>query len=240
MAERYTVLAQAHIKEGESVLEIGAGPHALTTIPLAYAVGARGGVVGAEIGRWGLFPELVGTSGLSDRIVPVQCDATRLPFRSGCFDRAVCIHGIRSLRDEETIVRVLEEMLRVGARVIVAESLPVARSNAQEAHLAMYNLREEIFEAVLGRKDDIHYPPLERLKGFVVEAGGTVGSEETIEIGLPHYLSFIPRDYVERIRDPARRDDLLFRWDAAKEGLDRQGAEHPPVAVITAERAARP
>ncbi|HYU07313.1 MAG TPA: class I SAM-dependent methyltransferase [Thermoplasmata archaeon] len=240
MAERFVVLLRVGIEKGESVIEIGCGPHGLATIPLSYGLGARGRVVAVEIGRWGLFADIARQSGLHGRIHPVQCDASRLPIRPGQVDRAVCVHGVRSLRDEGTIIRVVAEMLRVAPLVTIAESLPIATTEAQRAHLQMYNLRAEIFEQVLGKKDDIHYFPLERLVSFFHEAGGEVLSTETFDIHLPHFLAFIPRDYVAQIRNPRRRADLLARWDAAKEGLDRYGAEHPPVAIVTARRAVGP
>jgi hypothetical protein len=102
-------------------------------------------------------------------------------------------------------------MLRVARIAVIAESLPIAKTNAQRAHMEMYNLREEIFEAVLGRKDDIHYFPLERLESFIRASGGEVTSAQTHDIGLPHFLAFIPRDYVAQIRHPSTRQELLAR-----------------------------
>ena len=236
MIERYAVLRHAGIQAGANVLELGAGAHALATVPLAYLVGNTGRVVAVELERWHSFGDVVGSSGLSRRVIPVACDATRLPFPFECFDLAVIVHGIRSMRDEGTISRILREMLRLSPRIFVAESLPVARTRAQEAHLEMYNLREEIFEARLGRPDDIRYLPLEKITELIEDAGGRVFESTVLDIGLPHFLAFIPRKYVEGIPDGEKRDNLLRRWEAAYAKIVEHGEEHPPAAVITAVR----
>ncbi|MFQ5918478.1 MAG: class I SAM-dependent methyltransferase [Thermoplasmata archaeon] len=236
MLERYRVLQPAGIQEAMRVLEVGAGAHAIATVPLAHLVGPEGRVVAVERERWSFFRQIVGDAGLEERVLSTACDARTLPFPSETFDLATCVHGIRSLREEAIMVEVFREMLRVAPRLFLTESLPEARNEAQRAHLAMYNLREEVFEAVLGYKDDIHYLPLERLGGLVEEAGGRLVESRVIDVDLPHFLAFLPREYVERVGDDAIREDLLRRWDEANRLLKRYGAEHPPVAVLLAER----
>ncbi len=164
----------------------------------------------------------------------MACDARRLPFPSETFNLAACVHGVRSLRSEAIMVEVFREMLRVAPCLFLAESLPVARNKAQLAHLEMYNLREEIFEQVLGHKDDLHYKPLEGLVDLLKEAGGTVVESRVLDTGLPHFLAFLPREYVERIQDDTVRMDLLNRWEKANWLLERHGAEHPPVGILVA------
>ncbi len=236
MLERNRVLQHAGIQAAMRVLEVGAGAHAIATVPLAHLVGPEGRVVAVERDRWPYFRQIVGDAGLEERVLPTACDARMLPFPSETFDLGTCVHGIRSLREEAIMVEVFREMLRVAPRLFLAESLPEARNEAQRAHLAMYNLREEVFEAVLGHKDDIHYLPLERLAGLVEEAGGELVESRVTDVDLPHFLAFLPREYVERVVDDATRDDLLRRWDEANRLLERYGAEHPPVGVLLAER----
>uniref|UniRef100_UPI00262FC0EA class I SAM-dependent methyltransferase n=1 Tax=Thermococcus sp. TaxID=35749 RepID=UPI00262FC0EA len=165
----------------------------------------------------------------------LKLDARELPFPFKAFDLAVLVHGIRSLKNEETMVKVISEMLRVAEEVFIAESLPIARNERQEAHLELYNLREEIFEALFGEKDDLHYPTMEELKELVEKAGGRVIESGTFEPGLPHYLAYIPREYVERIKDGKKRAELLKKWDRTYEKW-KNGTEHPPVGWILAEK----
>ena len=235
MLERFRVLRFAPIREGMTILEVGCGAHAITTVPLAYLVGKTGHVVAIDIARWYFFEEITSSAGLRHRIIPLKVDAGELPFPFKTFDLAVLVHGVRSLKSEETMVKVFTEMLRVAEKVFIAETLPIAKNQAQEAHLEMYNLREEIFEALFGEKDDLHYLPLERLKGLIEEAGGRIIESGVFEPNLPHYLAYIPREYVAQIKDGKKRVELLEQWDKAHEKWKR-GAEHPPVGWIIARK----
>ncbi|GAB6102681.1 class I SAM-dependent methyltransferase [Thermococcus atlanticus] len=234
MLERFRVLQFAPIREGMNVLEVGCGAHALTTVPLAYSVGETGRVVAVELSRWRFFEEVTTAAGLKHRIIPLKVDASELPFPFKAFDLAVLVHGVRSLRSEETIVKVFSELLRVSERVFIAESLPIVNNERQKAHLELYNLREEIFEVLFGRKDDLHYFPLEKLGELVEKAGGYLLKSGTFEPALPHYLAYIPREYVAQIKDEKKRTELLERWDKAYE-MWKRGAEHPPIGWLVAE-----
>ncbi|KUH34206.1 methyltransferase [Thermococcus celericrescens] len=231
MLERFRVLQFAPLKEGMNVLEVGCGAHALTTVSLAYLVGETGRVVAVDRARWRFFEEITDSAGLRHRVIPLKTDARELPFPFKAFDLAVLVHGVRSLKNEKTMVRVFSEMLRVAGKVFIAESLPIANNERQMAHIELYNLREEIFEALFGEKDDLHYFSMEELKEFVKRAGGKVVESGVFEPNLPHYLAYIPREYVERIKDEKKRAELLRRWDKAYEKWKR-GAEHPPVGWV--------
>ena len=209
-------------------VSFGCGAHALTTVPLAYLVLEIGRVVAVDRARWCFFEEITDSAGLGHRVIPLKTNARELPFPFKAFDLAVLVHGVRSLKNEETMVRVFSEMLRVADRVFIAESLPIAKNERQRAHLELYNLREEIFEALFGEEDDLHYPTLGKLQELVEEAGGRVIESGTFKPGLPHYLAYIPREYVERIKEGKKRAELLERWDRAYE-MWKRGAEHPPV-----------
>ena len=239
MLERFRVLQHAPIREGMNVLEIGCGAHALTTVPLAYLVGETGRVVAVDKARWRFFEEITLITDVKHRVIPLRLDARELPFPFRVFDLAVLAHGIRSLKNEETMIKVISEMLRVADRVFIAESLPVANNERQKAHLELYNLREEIFEALFGEKDDLHYPTTEELKELVEKAGGEIIESGTFEPGLPHYLAYIPRKYVERVKDEDKRAELLKRWDRAYEKW-KSGTEHPPVGWLLIERPSHP
>jgi precorrin-6B methylase 2 len=238
--ERYQVLQHAEIDRGRTVLEVGSGAHAIATVPLAYAIGESGRVIAAERSRWNHFRTIVSDSGMEARVRPVACDARRLPLRDNSVELAVCVHGIRSLGSEENMVTIFREMLRVAPRLFLAESLPIARNDAQRAHLAMYNLRQEIFEAATGRPDDLHYLPLDRLVRLVEHADGKIENSSVLEVDLPHSLAYLPRSYVEAIPDHGVRERLLRRWDEAYSLCRRYGTDHPPVGIVEAHRSGTP
>lgn len=233
--ERYRILLNAHIERGTTLLEIGSGPFGIATVVLAYLAGSNGRICAVDKGRWWGFDETLRAVGLRERVIPIMCDATQLPFTCK-FDNAVSIHALRSFRDEPTIVNIFKEMFRVSSRVFVAASLPIAKTRAQKAHIEMYNLKEEIFESLSGEKDDIHYFPLKKLMEFIERAGGTITEAKTMDVDLPHYLACTPREMIERIEDDEKRDDLLRRWEKAYDNLQKYGEEHPPVGMVEAVR----
>jgi len=236
MLERAAVLACVPVRAGATVLEVGAGAHALSTVPLALQVGPAGRVVAVERSRWGQFRTITEASGLVSRIRSVAADARRLPLRDDGADLAVCLHGIRSLGAELDVRRVIREMLRVSDRIVLAESLPIATTDAQRAHLAMYDLREEMFLARDGHRDDRRYLPLDRLASLAELAGGVVEKTERLDLDLPHFLAWFPRSLIEGIPDEAQRVDLGRRWDVAEQARLRFGEDQPPVGIVTARR----
>ena len=231
--ERYYIVGNAHIEPGTTVLEVGCGPFAISTIPLAYLVGEKGYVLACDLGRWKGFEDTLQATTLRERVTPLECDATHLPLKPGV-DIAVSIHALRSFHDEPTIVHILKEMFRVSSHIFVAAYLPIVKTKAQKACMKMYNLREEIFEALSGRKDDIHYFPLEKLVEFVNCAGGTITETKTMEIDLPHCFGFIPKDTIERIEDVKKRENLLQKWEKAYENITKYGEGRPPIGVVKA------
>jgi len=219
-----------------NVLEIGCGPQAIATIPLALAVGRCGRVVALDRGRWWDFRRLVDASGLHTRVIPVQEDARRLPFLDSSFDLVVCIHGIHSFENHEAVVASVREMLRVSKeRIFIAESSPIAKNKAQEAHLAMYGLRRPLFLA-LGRGElgDMHYFRPKEMERIVKQAGATRISSKLVDVNIPHHLAWFPIDMVKKAKNKRVRDRLEKKWKEAENMLDQYGEEHPPVIVLNA------
>lgn len=236
--ERYTILKYADIREGQNILEIGCGSHAIATIPLAHLVGETGRVVAVDIGRWKGFWERMRQTGLSRRVIPLQDDARKLPFPFPCFDLVVCIHGMRSFDSKKSILQSIKEMLRVTEKeFFIVESSPIAKNKAQEAHLAMYNLRNPTFKA-LGHPEygDIPYFMPEELAEIVREGGASNVDMKLIDVNMPHHLAYFPLDEIKKIRDRTVQEDLEKKWIEALEMLDKYGEEHPPAIVITCSK----
>ncbi|MHA1801867.1 MAG: class I SAM-dependent methyltransferase [Candidatus Heimdallarchaeaceae archaeon] len=234
LLERYKIVSKIDIQTGMNVLEIGCGPHALTSIVLAHLVKPNGRVVAIDRSRWTFVQELLTTTDLKQYIIPIALDATNLPIPYKSFDLSVIVHGIRNMGDNTTLITILKEMLRVSSRIVIAESLPIAKTEAQKAHIEMYNLREEIFEAISGRKDDRHYRPLSGLVELVKLAGGKNIKSEVVDLDMPHYLATLPRQYLEQIPDKTKRAELLERWLISHQKIDKHGEEHPTVGIVQA------
>jgi len=236
VAERDMILKHAKIESGVNLLEIGCGPQAIATIPLACLVGEEGRVVALDKGRWGDFWKLIGRGGVKSRVIPLQDDARELPFPYSCFDLSVCIHGIRSFETREACVEAVREMLRVSKeRIFLAESSPIARNMAQKAHIAMYNLRRAVFLAIDRPKaGDIPYFSQKELVEIVKEAGATKIDAKLVEVNMPHHLAWFPPEIFEKIKDKGERESLRRRHMAGERMLNKYGEEHPPVIVINA------
>ncbi|MDH5481918.1 MAG: methyltransferase domain-containing protein [Candidatus Bathyarchaeota archaeon] len=238
IAERQMILNYAEIASGTNILEIGCGGQAITTIPLAASVGEKGRVIAVDRGRWHDFWKLIGTSGLKNRVIPLQEDARKLPFPYSCFDLVVCVHGIRSFDNHQAIADAVKEMLRVTKeRIFLAESSPIARNLAQKAHITMYNLRSPMFLALgidYSTAGDIPYLSRRELVKIVKKAGATRVETRLIEVNMPHHLAWFPLSMIEKIRDKKTRGDMKEKWKKAVKMLDKYGEEHPPVIVVNA------
>ena len=236
VAERYMILKHAKIMSGANILEIGCGPQAIATIPLASLVGEKGRVVALDRGRWGDFWKLIERSGLKGRVIPLQDDARKLPFPYSCFDLAVCIHGIRSFENRKACVEAIAEMLRVSKeKIFIAESSPIARNMAQKAHLKMYNLRRRVFLAMnRPQAGDIPYFSQNDLVNMIKEAGASKIDTKLIEINMPHHLAWFPPELLDNIENKAKRENLRREYVKGEKMLDKYGEEHPPVIVINA------
>lgn len=234
--ERYIVLKHAKLVSGANVLEVGCGPQALATIPLASSIGEKGRVVALDRGRWGDFWRLMEVSGFKRRVIPVQEDARSLPFPYSCFDLVLCVHGIRSFESREAVVAAVKEMLRVSReRIFLAESSPIAKNMAQKAHLAMYNLRRPVFLALRREVDgDLPYFSSEEIENIVREAGAAKIEMKIIDVNMPHHLAWFPIEMIEKIQDERIRDDLKRKWKKASQMLEKYGEEHPPIVIVNA------
>jgi len=233
LIERYLVLKNINIRKGMKVLDIGCGADALTSIALAYFVGKEGTVVAVDRARWSRFEKMVSYVQYQDRIIPLKLDASELPIPYRAFDLADIIHGIRSMGEDDEIKGVLKELLRVSSRVTIAESLPIAKNPAQQAHLDMYNLREPVFEAAFGKKDDFHYRTEMELVKIMESSGAKNIKSKVIEFDLPHYLAFFPKEIMMKIEDEKLQKVYLQKWKRAYAQLQEVGESHPPVCIIS-------
>jgi hypothetical protein len=165
----------------------------------------------------------------------LKLDASELPFPYRLFDLGVILHGIRSLGTNKAIIQVLRELLRVSRKIIIAESLPIAKTEAQKAHLDMYNLREPVFEAVFGKKDDYHYRTEKELIHLMKSSGAINIQSNVIEFDLPHHLAYFPKEIILKIENEAIKEKYLRLWNDCFTRIQEVGESHPPVCIISAD-----
>jgi len=125
----YTV-ALADVHEGQRVLDLAGGTGDLARA-FARRVGRAGMVVHTDINESMLR---VGRDRMVDegRVLPtVLCDAERLPFADGSFDRVSVAFGLRNMTHKEQALAEMARVLRPGGRLLVLEFSKVAPALAK-------------------------------------------------------------------------------------------------------------
>ncbi|MFO1328377.1 MAG: bifunctional demethylmenaquinone methyltransferase/2-methoxy-6-polyprenyl-1,4-benzoquinol methylase UbiE [Rubrivivax sp.] len=120
----YTV-AVADVKPGDKVLDIAGGTGDLARA-FARRVGPEGLVVLTDINEAMLR---VGRDRLLDdglALPTLTCDAERLPFADGSFDRVSVAFGLRNMTHKELALAEMARVLRPGGRLLVLEFSRIA------------------------------------------------------------------------------------------------------------------
>jgi demethylmenaquinone methyltransferase/2-methoxy-6-polyprenyl-1,4-benzoquinol methylase len=108
------------VRPGERVLDVAGGTGDLAAL-FARRVGPAGEVVLTDLNAAMLR---LGRDRLLDAgmVMPVaQCDAERLPFRSGHFDCVSVAFGLRNMTRKEAALAELRRVLKPGGRLLVLE-----------------------------------------------------------------------------------------------------------------------
>jgi len=180
-------------------------------------------------GWWENFRVEMAALGLEGKTTGLRASAAWIPFRDGAFSLSVSNHALRNFEDGETIVGALREMERVtrrGGRVVVAESLPLSKSKAQESHLLMYSFRTRFV-----RGDNPYYAG-EELVGMFEEAGLEVSRERVLNL---EFSAAPPIFILDPARvEPGERADVEAEYRAAMEMIRRHGESSPPVLLLEA------
>lgn len=91
------------------------------TMDLSAELGNRAGFVGRVIAADFVQAMLLRGTGKSDRAVPCNADALRLPFGDAVFDGATVGFGVRNLMDLDAGLVEAARVLKSGARLVVLE-----------------------------------------------------------------------------------------------------------------------
>ena len=149
-------LAVARPRAGERVLDVASGSGDLAVL-LAERVGAEGEVWATDINRRMLER---GRDRLIDAgtLVPaVQCDAERLPFRSGYFDCVTVGFGLRNMTHKDAALVEMARVLKPGGRLVVLEFSKVWQPLAPLYDLYSLRVLPWLGKRIAGTSDAYRY-----------------------------------------------------------------------------------
>ena len=166
---------------------------------------------------------------LHEKVSGVRGSAIKIPYRSEGFTLTVSVHALRNFESRLTIVASLKEMERVtrrGGRVAIAETLPTAKSKAQEAHLRYFGLKTQVVKS-----NNLYYSQ-EELMWMFEEAGMEVARRLVLHFDLSSTPPFFVLD-TEKI-PPEEREAIVEEYTQACEMIRKYGEKSPPVMLIEA------
>ncbi|HSD61649.1 MAG TPA: bifunctional demethylmenaquinone methyltransferase/2-methoxy-6-polyprenyl-1,4-benzoquinol methylase UbiE [Burkholderiales bacterium] len=175
--KRFTV-ETAGIRPGERVLDIAGGTGDLA-LAFRRRLGDSGEVWLTDINRSMLE---VGRDRLLDagvNLPAVQCDAERLPFRSGHFDCVTVAFGLRNMTRKNAALAEMLRVLRPGGRLLVLEFSRVWKPLAPLYDAYSFKLLPLLGKVVADDPDSYRYlaesirvhPSQEELKQLMEQAG---------------------------------------------------------------------
>ncbi len=113
-------IAQAQIREGQSILDVASGTGDLA-LAFAQRVGPAGSVVMTDINAQMLAR---GRNRLIDAGYPVPavvCDAEHLPFSDKTFDRVMVAFGLRNMTHKDRALAEMHRVLKPQGKLLVLE-----------------------------------------------------------------------------------------------------------------------
>lgn len=123
IAQRHRTLTALEPREGEHILDIGAGP-GLLVADMAAVVGPEGHVTGLEISdsMLAVARRRCASLPIADRITLVKGDATAPPFPDSSFDAATSTQVYEYVPDVDLALAELHRVLRPGGRALILDS----------------------------------------------------------------------------------------------------------------------
>ena len=169
---------QAHLRPGMKVLDIAGGTGDLARA-FAQRVGPNGEVWLTDVNG----PMLeAGRDRLLDAglMLPLaQCDAERLPFRAGTFDRVSVAFGLRNMTHKDVALAEMARVLRPGGQLLVLEFSRVWQPLAPLYDAYSFNVLPWLGSKLAGDADSYRYlaesirmhPPQGELAQMMERAG---------------------------------------------------------------------
>jgi demethylmenaquinone methyltransferase/2-methoxy-6-polyprenyl-1,4-benzoquinol methylase len=171
-------IARADVRPGMKVLDIAGG-----TGDLAKAFARKAGPSG-EVWLTDINDSMlrVGRDRLTDQglVLPVAvCDAEKLPFPSGYFDRVSVAFGLRNMTHKDQALAEMRRVLKPGGKLLVLEFSRVAKPLAPVYDWYSFNVLPWLGKKVASDEDSYRYlaesirmhPDQETLAGIMKDVG---------------------------------------------------------------------
>ena len=182
IAQRHRTLTALEPREGERILDIGAGP-GLLVADMAAVVGPGGHVTGLEISdsMLAVARQRFASSAIADRITLVKGDATALPFPDASFDAATSIQVYEYVADVDQALAELHRVLRPGGRALILDTdwASIVWNTTDQARM------DRVLAAWVDRFADPHLP--RSLSRRLRDAGFNIRRRETVVLLNPEY-----------------------------------------------------
>jgi ubiquinone/menaquinone biosynthesis C-methylase UbiE len=182
IAQRHRTLAALELREGEHVLDIGAGP-ALLVADMAAVVGPSGHVTGLEVSdsMLGVARRRCTSLPTADRITLVNGDAAALPFPDASFDAATSTQVYEYVPDVDQALAELYRVLRPGGRALVLDTdwASIVWNTTDQPRM------DRVLAAWVERFADPHLP--RSLSRRLRDAGFHIRSRQTLALLNPEY-----------------------------------------------------
>jgi len=173
----YTVLV-ADVRPGQRVLDLAGGTGDLAQA-FARKVGDTGLVVHTDINASMLR---VGRDRLLDAgvVLPtLVCDAEKLPFAAGSFDRVSVGFGLRNMTHKDRALTEMHRVLRPGGKLLVLEFSKVARPLEKAYDWYSFGILPRLGRMIAGDEASYRYlaesirmhPGQEELKAMMKQSG---------------------------------------------------------------------
>src|SRR5690625_4353025 len=149
-------IARANVQPGMRVLDIAGG-----TGDLARAFARRAGKSG-EVWLTDINPSMlnVGRNRLIDSglVVPVAvCDAEKLPFSNGYFDRVSVAFGLRNMTNKDKALSEMRRVLKPGGKLLVLEFSHIAKPLAPAYDWYSFNILPWLGRKIANDEDSYRY-----------------------------------------------------------------------------------